>query len=292
MRPINKTTLKVKLINEEDWETALSVLDRGFEHNDRNFWQRGLERYRMMTPDHFHWPIGHLLWDGDKAVGVMLAFRSRRFDQEGREYAVTNLSSWFIDQDYRWYAPFMFKKTSRDKKMIYTDLTPLDSVEEILKKFQWNQFNGGIAFFSSLQGFAFWNRKARVVDFDPAASYDLPLYEHGLLADHAKIGCLTAILHLDDGVHPLVFARQSYRFIPYIGLVYARDKAVVLKHMPSISRYLLKRGHFLTGVDCFQDEMPFGGFFLDRRNTVKYHTGPSDQKGIDQAYSELVFLLA
>lgn len=284
--------LRIKPIEKQDWKTALIVLERGFEHNDRNFWQRGLDRHQMVTPDHLHWPIGHLLWDGDQAVGVMLAFRSKRRDQHGKEHDIANLAGWFIDEDYRWYAPFMLKKISRDRNLIYTDLTPLDSVEEMLKKFRWTPINGGIALFPFPQGLMFWKSGARVADFDPSDDDQLSAYEHRLLSDHAKMGCLTAILNIGDERHPLIFVRQSYRFIPYLGLIYARDKDIVLKHMPAISRYLLKRGYLLAGIDCFRSDMPFGGFFLDRRNTVKYHTGPADQKGIDQAYSELVFLLA
>lgn len=297
MPPMNKAMLKTKPICEDDWETALTVLGRGFKHNDREFWQRGLRRHQTVTPDDLHWPIGHLLWDGDRAVGIMLAFRSKRTGQDGAEYAVANLAGWFLDEDYRWYAPFMLKNASRDQNVIYTDLTPLDSVEEMLKKLRWAPINGGIAFFSFIQGLAFWNRTGRtrtgrVTDFDPSADYGLPNREHDLLSDHARIGCVTAILQGDDGSHPLIFTRQSYRFIPYLGLIYARDRAIVLNNMASISRYLLRRGHFLASVDCFRDDVPFGGLFLDRRNTRKYYKGPASQKGIDYAYSELVFLFA
>lgn len=280
--------MQLKPIERNDWDAAASVLVRGFQERPPSFWSDGLARLQSNDPTGITRNIGYLLQNDGKNVGIILTFRTSRTDRDGSRRDIVNLSSWYVDRCFRWYAPSMLKQLVGERDAIYTDLSASPRMSRVLHALQFSEWNQGLLAASLPQTMFAWRRGARVYGLDDAPAGALTDADRRMLEDHARMGCIVCVL-IDRGVyHPLIFLRRVRRGIPFARLIYAPSRRAVIASLPNILYFLLRSKVALVVMESDRDECPrYCFFFKDRAR--KFYKGNFDSDRIDFAYSEAIF---
>jgi hypothetical protein len=118
-------------------------------------------------------------------------------------------------------------------------------------------------------------------DADPEGSD----FEHALLVDHARYGCLSLWCKTTERSYPFVFRPRAYKGIPYAQLVYCRSLDQLIRACGTIGRFLIARGLPLVAVDADGPIRGLVGKYFDLRAT-RYFRGPDRPRLGDLAYTE------
>ena len=195
-----------RLIEERDIPAVLDCLTRGFPERRRDYWARGLERLARLPRVDDHPQYGRLLEANGAVVGVMLQLFSAR---DGAQTPRCNLSSWFVDPDYRSYAHALHARAIARREIVYLNISAAPHTVPALTALGYRRYTEGQFLFAPLlsRGAA----KARVVAFaeDAAEAQALSPNDRRLLADHAAFGCVALIGVKDGAATPLVFEKRT-----------------------------------------------------------------------------------
>lgn len=276
-------------ISFEALDTTLPILSRGFPALRREAWTAGLARLRRFGAAEPKARVGHLLEERGRAVGIILAIPSTRFDDENVAHPVVNLSSWYIEPDQRWRAPRMLQSVVACNATLYTDLTPSPPVRAIIGRFGFRNWTEGTLIFA-LPLFALGPaRSSQVVPLHdlPADAFDAATRR--ILNDHEGFGCVCAGLWDGDALHPLIFSRKVHRGISAARLIYTDERAVALRNIRTISRFLLRENFLLLAINADRHERMAGSIFT-QRTAPTFYRGPRPLAQCDFAYSEFAFL--
>lgn len=275
----------IGMCNKKD---ALRVLKRGFPRHD-TFWERGFVRWNTLSgacKGHDH-VDGHVFQASGQDVGVLLTFKSDRPRPEGTTRTMVNLSSWYVDEAYRWKAPMMLRSFVRDGGSVFTDLTASPEVDRINGALGFRDWSDGMLIAAAAPWAAKRSPEAvRLVDLDDAQARLLEDAEHEMLARHRAVGCLPAIMCQPDGVAALLFRLIRRKGLVFAQLLYAESRQKVITHLPAVMRFLLGRGVFLLSIDAVRSQCPPGTFF--RPGQRRFFKGPIERDRLDYACSELV----
>ncbi len=278
---IEDTTKSLRPIEQGDQDKLVRVLAKGFPQDTPEVWRKRLERQASIQSD----GRGFLFEVGEEAVGVLLTLRSRRTGPDGNPLEVVNLSSWFIEPDYRWSAFAMMRAAMADRAALYTDLTAAPHVAELNLKLGMASWSSGMILASAAPFAALPGRSgARVLAPDSAAKL-LQEHEIALLDWHRREGLVAAVL-IDEATHPLLFRVIRRKGIRFAQLIYAPSRTAVIRNLPAIMRFLARSGLFFIAIDADKAMCPPGAVFRPGRH--RFRKGPGDRDTIDYAYSELV----
>lgn len=281
----------LRAIDRAAMPDAMALLLRGFPKQELSFWARGLAEIERL---HAHFdqgdaPIGYLMRAGDRDVGVLLTFRSLRRRADGSHYSVVNLSSWYVDPNFRLLAPMMLRSVLAESSSLFIDLLPSHAVAQLNPHFGFKLWNDGMMIVASLPWAAMPTRPGvKIVAFDDNSGPALQPQDRHLLAWHASKGCLAAILCEDDRSQPLLFRMIRRKGMPFAHLIYADSRIAVTRNLAPIMRYLLARGIFMLCIDAIRSDCPLGTLFW--RTRKNFWKGEMQRDRIDYAYSELVLL--
>lgn len=281
--------MQVRPIDTRDVASAATLMERGFAPPPAITWAVFLNHLMTLQNHQLTGPIGYLLCKDGTDVGIILTLRSRRTRGDSPAADVVNLSSWYIDEPYRWYAPLMLKKVLRDKSAVFTDLSASEEVLKLLPALKFQPWTEGLLTTSLPQSLLSYRRDVSIVPFDKLDAGEISDGDITMLQDHARMGCISCVLKIDGAYHPLIFTVRRRRNIPHAYLIYAPDRQVVISALGNICAHLLKHAHFLVALDCNQDECVRLGSFR-KTSWQKYFVGPAVTGGIDYAYSEFVYL--
>lgn len=282
-------SLKLTEIDANNLETASNVLKRGFPEREDCFWFDVLNEIMRAGERGILLPIGYILLHDSAAVGVVLTLRSRRRLEGGPDRTMVNLSSWYIDEPHRWYAPMMLKRIMQDTEDIYTDLTPSESVMEMLPRLGFSQWTEGVALAVLPMAFNRFGKDVSVVPRLLLEQGELSESSRKNLEAHERAGCLTCVLKHDGRADPIILKRFSFRGVPAASIIYAPSRTRVLSNIGNICTHLLRHGIFVVEVNCNQNECPPLSIFRNRP-LRKHYKGLLDADQIDYAHSELVYL--
>lgn len=272
---------------------ALAILARGFPHEEESTWRFALDGAAMTSSMGHGWPPGFLLRHGGRVVGVLLTFASRRPDRAGKPITIVNLSSWYVDPEDRALAPFMLARVLARGADVFTDLTPTKHVRSILLRLGFTPWNEGFIVCSWPQSLVAGSEPASVRHPSAVPNGELDAADRAMLADHERLGCVVAALHTRDSWQPLVFRKKRMRrsrrlrHIPCAYLMFARDRAAVLRYRRAVTWYLLCRGLPILCVDGDRNDCPSDCNFQPGRRKFFRGEGLGD---IDFAYSEEIFI--
>jgi hypothetical protein len=275
-------TVRRRQIEEADLGAVAGLLARGFRFRPKSYWRRGLARMAARAVPAGYPPYGLLLESEGRTVGAILTIYSS-VPAEGGAAIRCNLSSWYVDPEFRGYAPLL--ASFRDPAVTYVNISPAENTWPVIEAQGFRCIREG--WFLSFPALGSGGDPARILPLSRAPQ-DLP--ERTLLEEHAGLGCIVIVLE-SEGVHyPFVFAprRILYRAIPTIKLAWCRDFADYIRFAGVIGRYLLARGMPGVVVDndpCVQE---LTGFPIER--TRRYYVrGPHPPRSGDLAYTETVF---
>lgn len=275
-------------IDDTNFDHTVKLLVEGFPERSEEFWREGLkraQRYAAQDPD---WPIGFLMLQAGRFVGVILTLASRVRDENSADKLVVNLSSWYVEPGARAAAPIMLKNVLAHRGALFTDLTPIAPVAALLRKFDFTQWCEGRLVISWPQTLIAGSSGSTVAPLSEIPGEALDRDSTKLLEDHAALGCLCAGLFDGARWQPLIFIHKKLGGLKIGHLIYARSRREALQHRRAISTFLLRRGMPLFSLDADRADRPAGAIFV-ARPLNKFFRGDMPKDRIDYAYSELVY---
>jgi len=277
--------LRIVPIDNGNRVAAVALLTKGFPEKSEAFWSRGLSFVNAHHARLNFGEIGQLLMKGDDAVGVLLTIKSRLPDEDRM---VVNLSSWYVEPSSRWFAPRMLQMASSSQEETFTDLTPSPEACKLNERLGFSTVTDYTLFYPLLPK-ALGPARARLrplADVPPGA---LPAAMRDMLEDHARFGCMVAVMEADGRHHPLVFLKTMTKRLPTARLIYCEDRQLAQRHISAIARHLLRKGRLAMTMAASDEERDAGGFAVLKSAPMQVK-GVWNPRFINETYSELVLL--
>ncbi|CUX19738.1 hypothetical protein AGR13a_Cc210027 [Agrobacterium genomosp. 13 str. CFBP 6927] len=282
---LRERPLKIIPIDNGNRVAAVALLTKGFPEKGEAFWSRGLSFISAHHERRDLGAIGQLLMKGDDAVGVLLTIRSRLPDTG---QIIVNLSSWYVEPSSRWFAPRMLQMASSSEEETFTDFTPSPEACKLNERLGFSTVTDYTLFYPLLPK-AIGPARARLhplADVPPGA---LSAAMRDTLEDHARFGCIVAVLEADQIHHPLVFLKTTTKRLPSARLIYCEDRQLAQRHISAIARHLLRRGRLAMTMAASDEERDAGGFAVLKSAPIQVK-GAWNPRFINETYSELVLL--
>jgi hypothetical protein len=270
--------MQIEVITPGALGRAEAVLCRGFPYRPPGFWKGvlgALEAYRAARGAG---PIGTLLVDQGEDVGVLLTLDSPAGAGGRRKL---NLSSWYVDQRARFWAPLMLRAALAAGELV-TDLSPTREVEAVNERLGiTGRVRGSMIVPTPFDSFR---------PSGAALRRELPEGGGELLRDHLAMGMLCATLVLPDGQRqPLIFLRTRLRGLPGARLIYCDSLSHLRRHRGVIARFLFAQGLLFLEIEANRAATWPGALYAARRCRV-FAKGELPADAIDHSYTELTFL--
>jgi hypothetical protein len=269
-------------IQEADLGAVAELLAHGFRLRTKRYWLGGLARMSTRSVPAGYPRYGLLLESEGRIVGAILTIYSSIPAEQGFTVRC-NLSSWYLEPEFRTYAPLL--ASFRDTAVTYVNISPAPNTWATIEAQGFNCIREG--WFLSFPALSRGAPAARILPLSGAPG-DLP--ERGMLEEHEALGCKVLVLASAGEHFPFVFAPRPllHRAIPGIKLAYCRDFSDYIRFAGAIGRSLLARGMPAVVVDSDSRVRELTGFPIER--TRRYYVrGPHPPRSGDLAYTETVF---
>jgi hypothetical protein len=276
-------SIRCREIRDTDIEAVVDLLTHGFTM-PKPYWTRALQALgEHPTPPGFP-KYGFVIDDEARIVGVVLLI-STAITLYGVTRVRTNVSSWYVEPDYRSYAALLSMRATRRKDTTYYNTTPAPHTWSMLELQGFERFSQGkiVAFPAVVRSI----KGNRIEMYAAERRLNLPQAERDLLDYHQRHGCLCMIGEYDGQHYPFVFCREFKKgFIPVAHVIYCRDTETLTRFLGNIGRRLLRHGFPLLVIDA-EGPNPnlFGRFFGGR---IRFRKGGAEVHIGDVAYSEQV----
>jgi hypothetical protein len=280
---------RFRAIQAGDLDAIGDLLTRGFQHRSRDYWMRGLHRQgaRPLPPGEPRY--GYLIENNGVPVGCLLTiYSSKKID--GETAICCNVSSWYVDPEFRNYAALFASMTQKRKDITYLNVTPAAATWPILEAQGFKAYCRG--FYFSLPALARGQRGMTIEAVTAATTSvaGLPDADFEMLKRHADYGCLALVCRKADAALPFVFfslrKRRGIIPLPALQLGYCRSIADYVDCAGAIGRYLLWLGKPIVVVDATGPLAGLPGIYRELRRR-KYYKGPHRPRLGDLADTEL-----
>jgi hypothetical protein len=276
-------------IQESDLDAIGDLLTRGFQHRSREYWMRGLYRQRARPLPEGAPRYGYMLDNNGVPVGCLLMIYSIKII-DGEPATFCNVSSWYVDPEFRNYAALFASMTQKRKDVTYFNITPAMATWPILEAQGFVAYCRGLHF--SLPALSRGRRGISVeaVTSRTLSVAGLPDTDLEMLKRHADYGCLSLVCRSHEAVHPFIFfslrKRRGIIPLPAVQLGYCRSIADYIDCAGAIGRYLLWRGKPIIIADATGALADLPGIYSEARGR-KYYRGPHRPNLGDLADTEL-----
>jgi len=276
-------------IGESDLDAIADLLTRGFVYRSREYWMRGLQRQSSRPLPDGAPRYGYLMEHENKPVGCLLLIYSLKM-LDGQAVTCCNVSSWYVDPEFRNYAALFASMTQKRKDAIFFNVTPARPTWAILEAQGFKTYCRGLYF--SLPVLAHAGRSMRVEAVTPQTSAlaGLPDDEVAMLKRHAGYGCLSLVCRTAQEAVPFIFFRLRIRRgiipLPILQLGYCRTLDDYARCAGALGRFLLGRGTPIVISDANGAMKGVPGFYSEVRGR-KYFKGPHCPRLGDLADTEL-----
>jgi hypothetical protein len=281
--------LRCRQIGDADLGAVAALLARGFPGRDRRFWLRALAQLTEREPPPGLPKYGYLLASGGKPVGaILLIFAAMRAGDEVTTRC--NVSSWYVEPEFRAYAPMLVSQALRHKDVTYLNVSPAPHTRPIIEAQGFSRYCDGVFVAVPMLNGLFGGEPVEVFTAErrPEAAFDP--FEREILLQHAALGCISLWCETSERAYPFVFRPRLVRgIIPYALMIYCSDNADFVRFAGPLGRHLALRGSPLVVLDANGPIAGLAGLY--RRGTMpKYFRGPVRPRLGDLAYTEYALL--
>jgi len=279
--------IRCRQIEQTDVPAIVDLLARGFPSRGSAFWRHALDQLTQRQPPDGLPKYGYLLESAGIPVGVILLICAA-MPTDGALAPRCNLSSWYVEPEFRTYAPMLVSRALRHKEVTYTNVSAAPHTWPIIEAQGFRRYSDGI--FVALPALTLSRAKAEVFDAAQQPSVGFDPFEQETLVKHKAHGCISLWCTTAERAYPFVFRPRLVKgFIPCAQLIYCRDIADFGRFAGPLGRYLARRGRPVVIVDA---NAPIAGVIgLFRRGSKpKYYKGPQRPRLGDLAYTEYAVL--
>ena len=264
--------IRCRQIEDTDAENVVDFLTNGFRNRSRAFWRNALDRLAAHTTPPGLPKYGYLLEARGSIVGVLLLIFTS-YSTRGEDRVKCSVSSWYVDPDFRSFAPMLVSKALKHKHVTYINITPAAHTLPILEAQGFHRYCAGRLVALAAIAAPRLGTRVQAVTPETQAGEDLHASEIELLRAHADYGCMSLICSSKEGRRPFIFSPRRRRgFIRCAHLVYCRQLDDFVHAAGPLGRYLAWRGFPLVVLDT---NGPVPGLLGKRNdNEPKYYRGP------------------
>jgi hypothetical protein len=283
---LSGSKIRARQIREPDVSPVIDLLTRGFQVRPRSFWVHLLNYLaERATPPGLP-TYGYLLENNGTIVGTILLISST-LPRGDTTTVRCNLSSWYVDPAFRGYGSLLVSKALSHSDVTYVNVTPAPHTWAIVEGQGYSQYSRGVFVAAPALRLGDFAKDVHVFEADATAPTQAEPFEHELLIDHARHGCLSLWCKEGQGTaRPFVFRPRIVKgVIACMQLVYCRDVDEFVRFAGPIGRFLACRGRLLVLVDANGPIPGLVGKYLDARKP-KYFKGPHRPRLGDLAYTE------
>ncbi|MBI2718380.1 MAG: acyl-CoA acyltransferase [Rhizobiales bacterium] len=286
MYPKPSPKIQCRPIAADDLAAIAALLVKGFPGRSNEFWLAGLRRLGERSVPEGLPHYGYLLAAGNRVVGALILIVSRRRSESG-EALFANVAGWYVEPEFRGYAPFLVSVALRHRSVTYLNVSPAPHTWPMVESQGYKLYSSGL--FVAFAGLSAWVRGARLRSFDRLGDRDLP--EHAMLARHAELGCTVIVAEHQGASHPFVFKpfriRSGRWWTPCALAIYARSQAELVKFAGPLGRRLLWHGLPLIAMDGDGPVAGLRGVYTPRHGR-RYFRGANRPKLCDLTDTEFV----
>ena len=279
--------LRCRPIIEADFAALATLLTRGFPRRNLQFWRQSLERLKRLEHPPGVPQYGYLLESDNAPVGVLLFLWSRTTDAIGFR---CNLSSWYVEPNFRTYASLFSSQVFRSKHITYLNVSPKSDTLPIIEAQGFSRYcEGNVVAVPMLNGLHGPRAKVFCVPRQPEVEFDPA--EEKILLQHAAHGCISLWCVTSNHAYPFVFRpRRVKRVIPCAQMIYCRDIVEFVRFAGPIGRFLALRGRPFVMIDANGPISGLIGAFSRSWMSPKYFKGPQRPRLGDLSYTEFALL--
>jgi hypothetical protein len=276
-------------IQDSDLEAIADLLTRGFVHRSREYWMLGLRRQAARSLPQDAPRYGYLMENDGEPVGCLLLIYSTRMI-DGEAAICCNVSSWYVDPEFRNYAALFASMTQKRKDVTYFNVTPALPTWPILEAQGFLAYCRGLYFSFPALSRSEADMQVEVVTPDTAPVAGLLNDELAMLKRHAGYGCLSLVCRTAEESIPFIFfslrKRRGIIPLPALQLGFCHEIADYVRCAGAIGRYLLWRGRPIVILDANGPIAGLAGIYSEARGR-KYFKGPHRPRLGDLADTEL-----
>jgi hypothetical protein len=191
--------------------------------------------WKVDAPNH-----GFLLRDGQRIVGVQLAFYSERL-VAGRTERFCNLAAWCVLPDYRFHSLRLLTTSLAQDGYHFTSFTPIERTRAILTKLKFRPLDTSAALipnlpWPTLPGRTMVSAKPDVIE-QTLAGPELELYR-----DHAQtLAARHLVLVRGQDSCYVMYREARSRGLSYAVLLHVSNPGLFRRSLRPLTRYLLLR---------------------------------------------------
>ncbi len=291
----SRAAVRCRPIEERDLDAVVALLTKGFPDRTEAYWRRGLARHAARPLPEGCPAYGVMLDSGGRPVGVLLTL----FDAHPREGGAAlrcNLSSWYVEPEFRAQAAMLDASAQRRRDVTYLNVTPAPHTEALQEARGFTRYCRGQMLVVPALSPGRRGLRVRVASAEDPLD-DVPPTERRLVRDHLSYGCIGLVATEGGTSQPLVFLKRRIGWsrreigsgpVPCLQLVFCRDVAALPRLAGPVGRRLLVHcGIPWMVIDAAGPMRGFVGRYFDSR-APKYCRGPVPARLGDLAYTELV----
>jgi hypothetical protein len=281
--PISLSAVRCRQIVDADIPGVEELLTKGFPRRSRTHWRRALHRLAKHPTPTAMPKYGYLLESAGIPVGVVLLISS--VVQEGNiETIRCNVSSWYVEPDFRIHAPLLVSQAIRKQNVVYFNISPAKHTHPIIEAQGFSRYSSGqFVTFASLP-----TRRDPTPVVGPNVNPDAYFepFERDLLLTHSQYGCLSLWCVTPERAFPFVFLpRVTKGIVPCVQLIYCTCVEDFVRFARPLGMYLWSRGWPLVIIDSNGPIRGLRGLYFGGV-APKYFRGPMPPRLGDLAYTE------
>jgi hypothetical protein len=279
--------LRIREIGEADLDAVGDLLTRGFVNRSREWWMRGLHRQTTRPVPAGCPRYGYMLEGDGVPVGCLLLIGSSR-TIAGRAVTRCNVSSWYVEPEFRIYAAMFASMTQKPKSVTYFNVSPGAETWPILEAQGFQVYCRGT--FCSVPALSRKEAGMTIERIDAATNSvsGLSDVDAEILRRHAEYGCVSLFCRTTEHAYPFIFFPVPRRRGPVRSMLlgYCNSISDYVRCAGAIGRYLLWRGKPLVIIDANGPVAGLAGVYREGTGR-KYFKGPHRISLGDLADTEL-----
>lgn len=272
-------TIICREIDDADHDAVVALLANGFRAKSINYWIHALNVLSSRESPVGYPRYGHVITADDKVVGVILQI----FSVSSNNIVRCNLSSWYVDPEFRMYASVLARKATANKSVVYTNISSAPHTRRGIAAQGFVRFSDGVMLTTGILNPAL--NGATVIEISKNALKNTKLLE--LLTDHASTGCTSIVCNVDGEMYPFIFLIRKipHTFISVAQLIYCDDMSHFIRLSGNLSRFFIRRGVLGFLIDANGPIKGLHGiYFADKY--PKYFCGTDKPRLGDLTYTE------
>ena len=276
-------TVELTPITDADVVPVAEFLQRN--HDDRVPWARACSAvpWKVEAPNH-----GFMLRDGQRVVGVQLAFYAER-PVAGRTERFCNLGAWYVLPDFRFHSIRLLMAVLAQDGYHFTSLSPSGNVTSITARLKFRPLDTSAALVPNLPWPSLPGRTRISADPDVIAS-TLRGAELELYRDHAQaLAARHLVLIRGQDSCYVVYREMRLKGVPFAVILHVSNPELFHRALFPLTRHLLVRRRLLATRAELRiiGHRPLLSVMRDSWPKL-YRSASLEPAQIDDLYSELV----